>query len=175
MTNSRFSIRLSVIHFLLAGLFLISGMVFHPVDGLARHREIQARFAQNGQGSCDNKAFLKAQQEFENSHFRPSVENIPVHVCGRVITASYARKTRSGVHGYFYLDVGSGVSIRIVNNLDEMTAPRWPWVRKGDYAEVVGRYYYDSPRKQGIDWTHKGTGRKWPYAGYVIVNGNRYE
>lgn len=55
-----------------------------------------------------------------------------------------------------------------------MNALPWPWVQKGDNVEVVGRYYYDNPRRQGIDWTHKGTSHKWPYSGYVIVNGVKY-
>lgn len=34
-----------------------------------------------------------------------------------------------------------------------MTAPTWPWVAKGDQTDVLGRYYYDNPQSQGIDWT----------------------
>lgn len=123
---------------------------------------------------CNNGYFLQVQRAYELYYDRNKPE-VPVHVCGLVITATYARQTRSGLHGYFYLDIGSGISIRIVNNLKEMIAPPWPWVKKGDYVEVVGRYYYDNPRRQGIDWTHKGKSRKWPYAGYVIVNGVKYD
>ncbi|GBR04756.1 hypothetical protein AOE01nite_32720 [Acetobacter oeni] len=73
------------------------------------------------------------------------------------------------------MDVGNGVSIRIVSDLDEMNAPDWPWVTKGDNAEVVGRYYYDAPRRQGVDWTHHGTGRSWEVPGYVSINGMKYQ
>ncbi|NHO33589.1 DUF3465 domain-containing protein [Acetobacter fallax] len=122
---------------------------------------------------CDNSGFLAAQRTFENGGMR---DDVPVHVCGRVIAVSHkARRTRSGWHGYFYMDTGNGVSIRIVSDLDEMNAPDWPWVSKGDQTEVVGRYYYDKPRRQGIDWTHHGTGRSWGMPGYVIVNGTKYQ
>lgn len=123
--------------------------------------------------SCDNASFLAAQSDFENGGAHG---DRAVHICGRVIAVSpRAHRTRSGVHGYFYVDVGQGVSIRIVSNLDEMNAPAWPWVHKGDEADVIGRYYYDSPRRQGIDWTHRGTSRKWDVPGSITVNGNRYE
>ncbi|CAP57426.1 DUF3465 domain-containing protein [Gluconacetobacter diazotrophicus] len=122
--------------------------------------------------SCDDRHFLAVQQAFEGGSLRGDQ---PVHVCGRVIAVSRQRHTRSGWHGYFYLDVGAGVSIRIVSDLDRMAAPPWPWVAKGDTADVVGRYYYDNPRSQGIDWTHHGTGRNWGMPGYVVVNGVRYQ
>lgn len=130
-------------------------------------------WAKDSAEHCNNQAFLQAQQDFEND---PRLKkDVPVHVCGTVIALSKARYTRSGEHGYFYLKIESSVSIRIVSNLDEMIAPPWPWVKKGDYVEVVGRYYYDSPRRQGIDWTYKGTSRKWPYSGYILVNGTKYD
>lgn len=154
MANILFYIRLLIV----SGLFLLSGQIF----------------AQQPTTQCDNKHFLQVQQNYETSYGIYHKQDVPVHICGRVITTLYARHTRSGLHGYFYLNVGSGISIRIVNNLDEMNAPAWPWVKKGDYVEVVGRYYYDNPRRQGVDWTHKGRSRKWPYAGYVVVNGVKY-
>ncbi|MBB2167392.1 DUF3465 domain-containing protein [Gluconacetobacter aggeris] len=122
--------------------------------------------------ACDNRHFLAVQQAFEDGSLRGDQ---PVHVCGRVIAVSRQRRTRSGWHGYFYVDVGQGVSIRIVSDLDRMAAPAWPWVAKEDAVDVVGRYYYDNPRSQGIDWTHHGTGRTWGMPGYVAVNGARYQ
>lgn len=123
--------------------------------------------------SCDNHDFMAKQQAFENG--QPKVD-VPVHICGKVIALSpKARRTRSGWHGYFYVAVAPNISIRIVSGLDEMHAPTWPWVSKGDQVEVVGRYYFDSYRRQGIDWTHRGTGRSWPVPGYVIVNGTKYD
>ncbi|MCP1220551.1 hypothetical protein NKW45_01680 [Acetobacter orientalis] len=122
---------------------------------------------------CDNHDFMAKQQAFENG--QPKTD-VPVHICGRVIALSpKAKRTRSGWHGYFYVAVAPNISIRIVSGLDEMHAPAWPWVSKGDQVEVVGRYYFDSYRRQGIDWTHRGTGRSWPIPGYVIVNGTKYD
>lgn len=134
-----------------------------------------AALAKDSVDHCDNQGFLQAQQNFTKNTYQQPKSDIPVHVCGTVLAISKARYTRSGEHGYFYLKVESGISIRIVSNLDEMHAPSWPWVKKGDHVEVVGRYYYDNPRRQGIDWTHKGTSRKWPYPGYIMVNGNKYD
>jgi len=123
---------------------------------------------------CDNARFFADQQELEQSG--PTGIDLPEHLCGQVLAVSpRAKRTRSGWHGYFYLSVGQGISIRIVSDLDQMNAPQWPWVSKGDQVEVQGRYYYDSLRRQGVDWTHHGTGRKWPWPGYVVVNGTRYQ
>ncbi|WP_034958632.1 DUF3465 domain-containing protein [Komagataeibacter kakiaceti] len=122
---------------------------------------------------CDDRKFL-ADVEAAESTTGSHADRVE-HVCGRVIAVSQARRTRSGWHGYFYVDTGGGISIRIVSDLDRMSAPAWPWVAKGDQADVLGRYYYDSPRSQGIDWTHHGTGRNWPVEGYVVINGNRYQ
>lgn len=133
----------------------------------------QAQQAAPLPASCDNHDFMAKQQAFENG--RPKAD-VPVHICGKVIAFSpKAKRTRSGWHGYFYVAVAPNISIRVVSGLDEMHAPTWPWVSKGDQVEVVGRYYYDSYRRQGIDWTHHGTGRAWPTPGYVIVNGNKYD
>lgn len=125
--------------------------------------------------SCDNRRFLEDQARFENEERHTRHADLPEHVCGRVIAVSRARRTRSGWHGYFYVDVGSDISIRIVSDLDQMNAPQWPWVAKGDQVDVVGRYYFDNLRSQGIDWTHHGTGRNWRIPGYVIVNGRQYQ
>lgn len=142
----------------------------------------QGLFGQNGAASrmhdmpetCDNARFLADQQGLERSG--PTRIDLPEHLCGQVLAISpRARRTRSGWHGYFYVSVGQGVSIRIVSDLDEMNAPQWPWVNKGDQVEVQGRYYYDSLRRQGVDWTHHGTSRKWRWSGYVVVNGTRYQ
>lgn len=144
-------------------------------DARSRERSRQTEMPDVGSvpTACDDARFLSDVEAAESTTGRhpDRVE----HVCGRVIAVSTAKRTRSGWHGYFYVDVGHGVSIRIVSDLDRMTAPSWPWVAKGDQADVLGRYYYDSPRSQGIDWTHHGTGRNWPVEGYVIVNGTRYQ
>jgi hypothetical protein len=85
------------------------------------------------------------------------------------------RDTRSGLHGYYDLQVAPGSTIEIVCDLGEMNAPAWPWVKVGDYSYVQGRYYYDSPSSQGVDWTHHGASNSWPTAGYVVVAGTQYQ
>jgi hypothetical protein len=99
-----------------------------------------------------------------------------VDVCGRVTSVRRARVSRSGRHGYFYVAVsGSARPIEVVSNLDAMSRarsdapPPWPWVAAGDYVFVQGRYYYDSDRRQGIDWTEADESAAWPHAGYVVV------
>lgn len=161
---------------LLPATLLLAGLtgLAHPAQ--ARHWRDEApapAAAQTVSPTCDNQDFLSKQLAFENGGAKADT---PVHICGRVLAVSPdAKRTRSGWHGYFYLAVSPSVSIRIVSGLDEMRAPAWPWVNKGDQVEVVGRYYYDSLRKQGVDWTHHGTGRSWHVPGYVSVNGTRYE
>ncbi|MBX0344613.1 hypothetical protein K2X14_07165 [Acetobacter sp. TBRC 12305] len=142
---------------------------------LARHRSHKPEAAPptSVAAICDNADFQAKQQAFENGGPKGDVA---VHICGTVVAvAAHSSRTRSGVHGYFYVAVAPDISIRIVTNLDEMHTPAWPWVSKGDKVEVVGRYYYDSYRSQGIDWTHRGTGRSWPIPGFVTVNGTKYD
>lgn len=146
---------------------LLAGVFFALTLGSA------SSFARTVSSICDNSGFIEAQQAFENGRKK---QDIPVHICGQVIAVSEkAKHTRSGWHGYFYVNVGQGISIRVVSNLDEINAPEWPWVRDGDMADIVGRYYYDSPRSQGIDWTHRGTSRSWDIPGYAIINGKRFD
>lgn len=121
---------------------------------------------------CDDAQFLQDQQAFENGQI---TADRPENVCGIVTAVLPAKKTRSGNHGYFYVQVATGSVIEIVNNLDEMSAPKWPWVSVGDSVTVRGRYYYDNDASQGIDWTHHGTSSSWPQAGYVVVNGKEYQ
>lgn len=129
---------------------------------------------------CDNAHFLSDQNGFADQFARHRTaygqhSDVPEHVCGTVTRVFRARKSRSGWHGYFLMKVGSGDPIRVVSNLDEMHAPAWPWVKSTDQVEVQGRYYYDGPRRQGLDWTHHGTSRSWPWEGFVTVNGQRYQ
>ncbi|WP_231118835.1 hypothetical protein [Oecophyllibacter saccharovorans] len=139
---------------------------------------------------CDNAQFLKDRESF-SAQTDSSVWSFfttertegrehrhmdkPEHICGVVMKVFRARRSRSGWHGYFLVNLGNTAPIRIVANLDEMQAPAWPWVRPGDQIEVEGRYYYDNAHQQGIDWTHYGTSRSWPWAGFVVVNGQRYQ
>jgi hypothetical protein len=123
--------------------------------------------------ACDDAQFLNDARTFAAGS---SGSDELVDVCGTVTAVRADRVTRSGDHGYFFLSVAPGTTIEIVSNLDAMAkAPSdrppsaWPWVAAGDYAYVQGRYYYDSPRRQGIDWTEDDTSRSWPYTGYVAV------
>jgi hypothetical protein len=121
---------------------------------------------------CNNAQFLQDQQNFENH--RITADQF-VDVCGTVTAVLPAKHTTSGNHGYFYVQVAQGVTIEIVSDLDQMNAPKWPWVAVGDSTYVQGRYYYDNDTSQGIDWTHHGTSSSWPHAGYVVVNGTEYQ
>ncbi|HEX7817447.1 hypothetical protein [Dyella sp.] len=121
---------------------------------------------------CNNNQFLQDQQLFENGEISDDQEE---NVCGTVTQVLPAKHTRSGNHGYFYVQVAPDVVIEIVSDLDQMNAPKWPWVHVGDSATVKGRYYYDNDSSQGIDWTHHGTSNSWPYAGYVVINGKQYQ
>jgi hypothetical protein len=128
--------------------------------------------AASGSYPCNDARFLQDQQRFASGELS---KDQPEDVCGVVTSVLPKKNTRSGAHGYFYVQVASGTSIEIVSNLDEMNAPAWPWVEVGDYAYVRGRYYYDNASSQGIDWTHHGTSSSWPQAGYIVVNGTKYQ
>lgn len=156
-------------------LALCAGLILPTLNtpAMARHKHARDSHPTTVPATCNNQDFLSKQQAFENGGPKADAA---VHICGSVLTfAAQAKQTRSGRHGYFYITVAPNISIRIVTNLDEMHTPAWPWVAKGDQVEVVGRYYYDSPRQQGVDWTHRGTGRSWSIPGYVIVNGTKYD
>lgn len=122
---------------------------------------------------CDDQQFLTYQSEFAAGTITADQF---VDVCGTVTSVLPEKKTSSGHHGYFYVQMPSGYDIEIVSNLDAMTTdpPTWPWVAVGDYVYVQGRYYYDSASSQGIDWTENDTSQSWPHVGYVVVNGNLY-
>lgn len=147
---------------------LVSSLLFLP--GQAQS-QVQI---QSGGGICDNQKFLTDQAGFMQTG--PTRVDIPEHICGQVFfVTKRPRRTHSGVHGYFVVEIAPGRTIRIVSDLDRMSAPLWPWVQRGDHVDIVGRYYFDSARSQGIDWTHHGTGRHWSVPGSVTVNGVRYE
>lgn len=128
----------------------------------------------NNDHFLNDRAALQRQFLFHRTMYGQHI-NTPEHICGQVIKVFRPRKTRSGWHGYFLMKVGTGAPIRVVSNLDEMKAPAWPWVKKTDQVEVQGRYYYDGPHRQGIDWTHHGTSRSWPWDGFVTVNHQHYQ
>jgi hypothetical protein len=125
-----------------------------------------------GSWPCNDQQFQTDQQQFASGQLQGDQE---VDVCGTVTNVLPARDTRSGLHGYYVLQVVAGDTIEIVCDLGEMDAPAWPWVKSGDYSYVQGRYYYDSSGSQGIDWTHHGTSRSWTSPGYVVIDGTQYQ
>jgi hypothetical protein len=125
----------------------------------------------NGAWPCDDTKFTQIQAEFASGALEGDQA---VDVCGPVTRVLAARTTRSGLHGYYYVQVAANDTIEIVSDLGEMNAPQWPWVKVGDYSYVQGRYYFDSATSQGIDWTHHGASASWPNPGYVVVNGTQY-
>ncbi|HVA38596.1 MAG TPA: hypothetical protein VNJ51_13395 [Candidatus Dormibacteraeota bacterium] len=94
-----------------------------------------------------------------------------VVACGRVVEVRRARRTRSGVHEYFFVQAAPGDRIEVFSNASVMG--EFP-VRVGQRARVKGRYFHDRDGREGIDWTHHdGPGSRWP-AGYVTLNGVTY-
>lgn len=65
--------------------------------------------------SCDNSKFLADLRAAESAQ-APHPDRVE-HVCGHVMTVAPAKRTRSGLHGYFYVDVGQGVSIALCPTL----------------------------------------------------------
>jgi hypothetical protein len=113
--------------------------------------------------SCDLSNFLAVQ----HAH----VNHAEVTLCGTVARTRRARRTRSGVHKYVWVDVGHGNQIEIDLNLDEMG--RVP-VMVGESAVVRGEYYYDDNGREGVHWTHHTDRGSHPPA-YVILNGTQYQ
>jgi hypothetical protein len=123
--------------------------------------------------ACNNTQFLTDQSEFASGTITADQF---VDICGSVTQVLAEKKTSSGEHGYFYVEMPSGYQIEIVSNLDAMAeAPTddppstWPWVAVNDYVYVQGRYYYDSSSSQGVDWTEDDTESSWEHVGYVAV------
>ncbi len=123
--------------------------------------------------ACNNAQFTTYQTEFGNGTLTADQF---VDICGAVTQVLAKKKTSSGTHGYFYIELPSGYQIEIVSNLDAMAeAPTdqppttWPWVAVGQYTYVQGRYYYDSSSSQGVDWTEDDTSSSWSHVGYVAV------
>jgi hypothetical protein len=123
--------------------------------------------------TCNNTQFLTDQSNFAAGKI--TADQL-VDICGDVTQVLAAKKTSSGDHGYFYVEMPSGYQIEIVSNLDAMAEAStdkppstWPWVAVGDYVYVQGRYYYDNSSSQGVDWTEDDTDSSWSHTGYVAV------
>jgi hypothetical protein len=123
--------------------------------------------------ACNNTQFTTYQSEFAAGTI--TADQL-VDICGSVTQVLAEKKTSSGTHGYFYVELPSGYQIEIVSNLDAMAEAStdqppstWPWVAVNDYVYVQGRYYYDSSSSQGVDWTEDDTDSSWSHVGYVAV------
>jgi hypothetical protein len=114
-------------------------------------------------GSCNLSGFLAAQ----HAH----VNHAEVTLCGTVERVRAPRRTRSGTHRVFYVDVGGGDDIAIDANLDVMGL--FP-VRPGEATTIRGEYYYDQDGREGVHWTHHTSHGPHP-PGYVILEGRRYD
>jgi hypothetical protein len=113
--------------------------------------------------ACNNAGFLATQHAHAN--------HAEVTFCGTVVRLRPAKRTRSGVHRYIFVDVGHNDTIEIDANLDEMG--NFP-VSVGDSAIVRGEYYYDEDGREGVHWTHH-TDRGTHPAGYLTLNGTTYQ
>ena len=113
-------------------------------------------------GACANAAFIGYRQNADAPH--------EVTVCGSVMRVEHAT-TRSGPHEYLDLQVSGTIPVRvIINEREEGVVP----AHAGSSVIAHGRYFNDGDR-DGIDWTHHGAGRSWPYPGYLVVDGQRYQ
>jgi hypothetical protein len=117
--------------------------------------------AQTAPATCDDPGLLAAQRAHTAAE---------VTLCGVVVRVRAPRRTRSGVHRSFIVDVGGGDRIEIDANLSVMgDVP----VADGERAEVRGSYYYDPGGREGVDWTHH-TGRGPHPPGFIVLNGTTY-
>ena len=115
------------------------------------------RIGNGKSGLCDNAGYLAARKV---AHARTEVT-----ICGTVVRVRTARRTRSGLHLWFYVRVAPHVVARVIAD-ESVLGPLL--VRIGDKAEVQGRFFRDRDGFDGIDWTEDDTG-SWPYIGYVAV------
>jgi hypothetical protein len=111
---------------------------------------------------CDPAAFLAVQ----TAHPRRA----EVTLCGKVVSVGRLRRSRSGTHRVFIVDVGGNDRVAVDANVDIMGD--FP-IRDGEYAIVRGEYYYDAPGRDGVHWTHRTDRGNHP-EGYVILDGATY-
>ncbi len=111
---------------------------------------------------CDPAAFRAVQQARAN--------RTEVTVCGTVVRVVRLRRSRTGTHRIFYVDVGGNDRVQIDANVDIMG--NFP-IRPGEPAVIRGEYYADPSGRDGIHWTHR-TDRGGHPPGYVILGGVTY-
>ncbi len=122
-----------------------------------------AASASGSAAGCNLANFLAVQ----HAH----VNHAEVTLCGTVERVRAPRRSRNGVHRVFIVDVGHGDTIAIDANLDVMG--NFP-IHTGEATTIRGEYYYDNDGREGVHWTHH-TGRGPHPAGYVILDGTRYD
>jgi hypothetical protein len=113
--------------------------------------------------SCNNAGFLATQHAHAN--------RAEVTLCGTIARVWPAKRTRSGLHRYIFVDVPGGDRIEIDANLDAMG--NFP-VSVGQPAEIRGEYYYDQDGREGVHWTHR-TDRGTHPSGYITLAGKTYQ
>lgn len=115
-----------------------------------------------GPDQCDRGAFRSVQLAHAN--------RTEVTLCGTVVRAGRLRRSRSGTHRVFVVDVGGNDRVRIDANVDIMG--EFP-IRPGEHAVIRGEYYYDGPGQDGVHWTHR-TDRGSHPPGYITLDGVTY-
>jgi len=123
------------------------------------------RIGNGKSGLCDNAGYLAARKI---AHARTEVT-----ICGTVARVRAARRTRSGLHLWFYVRVAPHVRARVIAD-ESVLGPLL--VRVGDTVEVQGRFFRDRDGFDGIDWTHRisGSHSSWSTPGFIVVNGVEY-
>jgi hypothetical protein len=111
---------------------------------------------------CDPAAF----RSVENAR----ADRSEVTLCGTVVRVAQLRRSRSGTHRVFVVDVGGNDRVQVDSNVDVMG--NFP-IRDGERAVVRGEYYYDAPGREGVHWTHR-TDRGSHPPGYVMLDGIVY-
>ncbi len=139
--------------------------VFAAVLACALLAACAGRIGNGKSGLCDNAGYLAARGI---AHARTEVT-----ICGTVTRVRAARRTRSGLHLWFYVRVAPHVNARVIAD-ESVLGPLL--VRVGDKAEVQGRFFRDRDGFDGIDWTHRvsGTHSSWSTPGFVVINGIEY-
>jgi len=97
-------------------------------------------------------------------------DHTEVTLCGTVARVGPLRRSRSGVHREFLVDIGGHDAVEVDANIDIMG--NFP-IRSGERAIVRGEYYLDPSGRDGVHWTHR-TDRGSHPAGFVLLDGVTY-
>jgi hypothetical protein len=117
----------------------------------------------NTSDTCNMAGFIATQHAHAN--------RAEVTLCGIAAHVRSVRRTRSGAHRVFEVNVGRANEVEIDANVDVMG--NFP-IHTGDKVVVRGEYYYDGDGREGVHWTHHAIGG--PHQpGFIVVNGQRYQ